>query len=218
MSKNWESIKSKFEPEVLGLAMEYRNIANAYLSHRKIKNISEISLSPIADVNHMLIGDKIQNYKDFLIYHHGTHDRTEELDQYFKNWLKKLEVSESTFETIYGQLKAIELFSMNSKIENKENLTALSELTGFDVKSCESPSSIELKSVGFRRSGMTHADFKFLTPINKICDTIVSKAMNTNYRTFDDFLTATIHTQLKAITKNDIFEKICCISIKRRLC
>ena len=76
---------------VLLLALEYRKVANAYLSHRKIKNISEIELSLIEEVNQMLYADKVQNQKDFLIYHRGKHSRSNELEKYFNNWLKKLE-------------------------------------------------------------------------------------------------------------------------------
>lgn len=72
-------------------ALEYRNIANQYLSHRDISRISDIKLSPIMEVNEMLIADKVQNYKDFLIYHYGTHPRSEELNQYFNNWLTRLD-------------------------------------------------------------------------------------------------------------------------------
>jgi len=77
---------------VVMLAMEYRNIANAYLATRQIKSIDEIALGPLYGVRQMLIADKVQNYKDFLLYHKGTHPRSEQLDQYFKNWLARLEV------------------------------------------------------------------------------------------------------------------------------
>lgn len=89
----FESIanNNKISPRVLMLAMEYRNIANAYLSHRDIKSIDDIDLSPIKDVNDMLIADKIQNYKDFLIYHAETHPRSKELDAYFNNWIDRLD-------------------------------------------------------------------------------------------------------------------------------
>lgn len=92
LANNFDDIVTnrKISPRVLMLAMEYRNIANAYLSHRQIDSISDISLSPIDDVNDMLIADKIQNYKDFLIYHAETHPRSKELDVYFNNWIDRL--------------------------------------------------------------------------------------------------------------------------------
>lgn len=87
----------------LALAMEYRNIANAYLSFREVKNIYDISLSPIPEVNEMLIADKIQNYKDFLKYHAKTHPRSKELDIYFNNWIDRLECRE-LFNKLNGKL------------------------------------------------------------------------------------------------------------------
>jgi len=77
-------------PIVCILVMEYRSIANAYLSKRKINSINEIKLSPIKDVNDMLIADKIQNYKDFMLYHFDTHPRSKELYEYFHNWFIRL--------------------------------------------------------------------------------------------------------------------------------
>lgn len=106
---NWDIVKNKIDPEVLSLAMEYRNIANAYLSHREIKSISDIKLSPIEDVNDMLIADKVQNYKDFLIYHANTHPRKEILDQYFKNWLQVLNISNDFFYSLSKELESIEI-------------------------------------------------------------------------------------------------------------
>lgn len=63
--KNFENIN----PRVLLLAVEYRNIANGYLSFMPSR--PEVKLSPIDDVNKMLIADKIQNRKDFENYHLG---------------------------------------------------------------------------------------------------------------------------------------------------
>lgn len=83
----------QIEKYVMMLVMEYRNIANAYLSKRKIETLDEIQLSPILEVNQMLLADKIQNQKDFLIYHYGTHPRSEELKEYFENWLTKLRIN-----------------------------------------------------------------------------------------------------------------------------
>lgn len=77
--------------KVLILAMEYRKTANAYLSHRHVEDLRQIQLSPLLEVNQMLYADKVQNQKDFLKYHYGTHERSEELKQYFENWIIKLE-------------------------------------------------------------------------------------------------------------------------------
>lgn len=87
-----------FSNKVISLTVEYRNIANQYLSKRTISDISEIKLSPVPEVNQMLIADKVQNYKDFLLYHNNTHPRSAELNEYFKNWLKKLD-AEHVFRT-----------------------------------------------------------------------------------------------------------------------
>ena len=80
------------EPYVLGLCMEYRKTANAYLSKRKINDISEIELSPLKDVNDMLIADKVQNCKDFELYQEN-HPRNAELKQYFENWHTRLGIN-----------------------------------------------------------------------------------------------------------------------------
>jgi hypothetical protein len=53
---------------VLLLATEYRNIANAHLSYHP-PGESTFVLSPLSEVNIMLIADKIQNRKDFELYH-----------------------------------------------------------------------------------------------------------------------------------------------------
>lgn len=79
-------------PHAVMHAMEYRNIANSYLSRREIDSIDEIMLSPIDAVNEMLVADKVQNYKDFLKYHKGTHKRSDELDEYFHNWFERLDI------------------------------------------------------------------------------------------------------------------------------
>lgn len=74
------------------LALEYRNIANQYLSKRIIGSVDEIALSPIKEVNDMLFADKIQNYKDFILYHRGIHERSDELILYFENWISRLNI------------------------------------------------------------------------------------------------------------------------------
>ena len=86
------------DASILALALEYRNIANATLSARAIAGPEDIPLSPLADVNLILIADKIQNRKDFLLHHASTDPRAAELDRYFKLWLERLGVSEVTFD------------------------------------------------------------------------------------------------------------------------
>ena len=99
LSNNFQSLAMNplISKEHFGLALEYRNIANQYLSNHYVSNDDNITLSPLKEVNDMLIADKVQNYKDFLLYHKGTHPRSDILENYFKNWLKKLNC-EDTFE------------------------------------------------------------------------------------------------------------------------
>lgn len=74
-------------------AFEYRETANAYLAHRDIESIDDISLSGNEAVNFALIADKVQNYKDFMLYHYGKHDNSDRLFNYFHNWFDKLGIS-----------------------------------------------------------------------------------------------------------------------------
>lgn len=87
------------EPHVLLLTMEYRNIANAYLSD-KIDTDQELKLSPLFEVNDMLAADKVQNTKDFMTYHYGTHPRSEQLKRYFQKWLKALTVDNRGYQRL----------------------------------------------------------------------------------------------------------------------
>lgn len=93
------------DPYVIALTMEYRQRANAWLSD-KIETINNMEFRDIPGptsgniraVRHMLIADKVQNYKDFLKYHAETHARSKELDVYFKVWLKELGVNDEMFQ------------------------------------------------------------------------------------------------------------------------
>ncbi|MDJ1501575.1 hypothetical protein [Xanthocytophaga agilis] len=66
--------------------------------------MEEIRLSPLNEVNQMLIADKIQNRKDFERYHQQSHARSEELTIYFANWLKRLGISEEKYQHYCHQL------------------------------------------------------------------------------------------------------------------
>jgi hypothetical protein len=93
------------DPRVLALAMEYRAVANATLSHREILGAEDIPLSVLPQVRLMLIGDKVQNYKDFLLHHSQTHPRRRELDRYFRLWLERLKVPTDRFEAFFQRLQ-----------------------------------------------------------------------------------------------------------------
>jgi len=79
------------------LALEYRRVANAALSTRELASADEIALSPLAEVNDMLIADKVQNRHDFLRHHRDTHPRAEALERYFRLWLERLGVAEARY-------------------------------------------------------------------------------------------------------------------------
>lgn len=82
---------------VVALVLEYRHIANAALSTRMIETSADIKLSPISEVNDMLIADKVQNRSDFLRHHRATHPRASELDRYFRLWLERLSIDEARY-------------------------------------------------------------------------------------------------------------------------
>lgn len=100
LALDWSPIEGK----VLLLAMEYRAVANNYLSTRIIDEIQEINLSPLFEVNQMLIADKVQNRKDFELYHKESHPRSKDLQKYFSNWLKRLDISEEYYQTLVEQI------------------------------------------------------------------------------------------------------------------
>jgi hypothetical protein len=86
----------ELEPGVVALALEYRSFANAFLSpmesHPGYADPARIAQSPLPEVGAMLIADKLQNCKDFRLYHRGTHPRTLHLERYFESWLAALGV------------------------------------------------------------------------------------------------------------------------------
>ena len=89
------------DSHVLLLTMEYRNIANAFLSDKiPAQRWGSIQLSPLYEVNDMLIADKVQNYKDFVTYHRDTHARSEDLDIYFRKWLDALTINKDTYNSL----------------------------------------------------------------------------------------------------------------------
>lgn len=93
-------------PQVsLTLAIEYRHAANSFLSTMPKENLK---MSIFGHVKQMLIADKIQNRKDFEIYHKNTHPRTKELTEYFNQWMKILDISEEKYQSILEKVKNYE--------------------------------------------------------------------------------------------------------------
>ena len=86
-NQNYTMDFSGIPTEVLLLTMEYRRVANSYLSKDTIDKFVGFTNEK---VKQMLYADKVQNEKDFKIYHEGSHERSKELREYFDNWLNIL--------------------------------------------------------------------------------------------------------------------------------
>ena len=67
-------------------ADDYGFIANQYLAKHPLQtNPSRVNYGQSEGLRRMLVGDKIQNYKDFVLYHFDTHENGEKLNNYFIN-------------------------------------------------------------------------------------------------------------------------------------
>ena len=82
---------SGIETEAIILAMEYRRVANSYLSK---SHPSEFVGFSCPEVKELLIADKVQNYKDFIKYQKDTMNNVD-LFEYFSYWFDLLEVDYS---------------------------------------------------------------------------------------------------------------------------
>lgn len=98
-------------PRSIMLTIEYRNIANQFLSgamyegpddmgRHVIIPSHDVRLSPLRDVNEMLVADKVQNRKDFIRYHKGKHEKSDRLDAYFNVWMDRLEISDEEYQRL----------------------------------------------------------------------------------------------------------------------
>lgn len=97
--QNDEDLRSNMYEDLSGistasiiLAMEYRWIANSYLSTGKPEDLVPFTSTSIQQ---MLYADKVQNEKDFAIHHEGKHPRSKELREYFDNWFKILNIEKT---------------------------------------------------------------------------------------------------------------------------
>lgn len=96
------------DPFVILLVMEFRSRANAWPSDRVQRTPAGLhvdtdglpSAGPIEAVKHMLIADKVQQRKDFIRHLRGKHARSAELDLYFDQWMKALDVDQDEYEEL----------------------------------------------------------------------------------------------------------------------
>jgi len=91
---NLLKIPTFVSPITAALTVEYRRVANSYLSKDKVESFVGFSCKEVKD---MLVADKIQNNRDFIKYHEGTHPRSKELRKYFNNWEELLEINYDNF-------------------------------------------------------------------------------------------------------------------------
>ena len=127
LSNNYcQVLNSGVDAYTIMLAMEYRSVANEYLSedvnlHMVLGMCDHIRLSPIKEVNDMLIADKVQNCKDFVTYHKGTHPRTEYLERYFDQWLRKLGVSSVEYQRYCDSIEFYKIMQTKPTTEDREH-------------------------------------------------------------------------------------------------
>jgi len=84
------------KPISVALAVEYRRVANSYLS--TMPSMKPV-LSPLREVNQMLIADKVQNYNDFK-RSNSEHPRYSELVSYFHDWYEALDLTLKNIEEL----------------------------------------------------------------------------------------------------------------------
>lgn len=102
--KNYPMISRTVSTYVMMLAMEYRNIANQWLSD-SARSPTPPNLSPLFEVNDMLTADKVQNRKDFLKHHLDTHERSDDLNIYFTRWLGALGISQESYRDLCKRIE-----------------------------------------------------------------------------------------------------------------
>lgn len=100
LEDGWEELP--VSTNVMYLANQYRLYANAYLCKPENDYIECFSQLPEhfvskglyepmdSDVALMLYADKVQNRKDFRLYHKGVHERSGQLEAYFDIWIDYL--------------------------------------------------------------------------------------------------------------------------------
>ena len=96
--------------KIIKQAIDYASVANSYLcrpetDHYTVDDVRLLLKAASVEVRWMLIADKVQNQRDFNLYHLGTHPRSKELSNYFKTWIKALDVPPDLIDMYYSILK-----------------------------------------------------------------------------------------------------------------
>lgn len=89
-----------FDPLALVLCMEYRRVANLGTRKNLRDNGWNITLSPMAEVNLMLVADKIQNRKLYETKFPKTDPEYEEIGHYFRVWMDALLIPEYDYQIL----------------------------------------------------------------------------------------------------------------------
>lgn len=107
LAQNFDRLAENVHGERLMLVMEYRNQANNWLSvrvsmdeHNQPWCLGLPSVGPLESVQLMLIADKVQNYKDFDLYHRDRHPRSAQLAAYFRAWHEALDLTPEEVEKL----------------------------------------------------------------------------------------------------------------------
>lgn len=95
---NFNRVLEQCMAHVVHLAIQYRIAANAFLCTLETDSWAiedaENAIGPMSDdLREMLIADKVQNRRDFMIHHFGTHPRSDQLFRYFNMWVDILGVA-----------------------------------------------------------------------------------------------------------------------------
>ena len=99
-----EGLHRRVDPDALVLALEYRQFANRHLSRHRVATPSHIALSPLLEVFHLLVADKVQNRKDFERHHASTHPDGARLKAYFHEWFDRLGIAEGRYHELCAEI------------------------------------------------------------------------------------------------------------------